>query len=86
LTLSDNNYKTSDTSLAVYFITEGFVLSDIDYSLPRYVFHFDGDAEKLKEHENKYIAGTAKVDPSIYSRVNRKLMRAIKNQLQWGAA
>jgi len=83
---TSNGYQTSDTSLATYLITEGFILIDIDYSQPRYVYSFNGTLEKLKEYEHKYIAGKAKVDPSIYSRVNRKLMRAIKNQIQWSGA
>ena len=83
---SNEHYQTSDTSLATYLITEGFTLVDIDYSQPRYVFLFEDNYDKLVEHEHKYITSKAKVDPATYSRVNRKLMRAIKNQLQWRGA
>ena len=85
-THSNNLYQTSDTSLACYLIAEGFIPAEIDYSEPRYVFIFEGDPEKLKMYEHKYIVGKATVDPSIYSRINRKLMRTIKNQMQWGGA
>lgn len=76
-------FNTSDTSLATYLIAEGFILSNIDYSQTRYVFTFLGDSDKLKDHENKYIVGKAKVDPATYSRINRNLLRSIRNQSQW---
>lgn len=79
-------YQTSDTPLACYLITLGFILDDIDYSHPRFVFTFKEDHNTLQEYELKYIAGKAKVDPATYSRVNRKLMRTIKNLSQWGGA
>lgn len=81
--MRDNHYSTSDTALATYLLTEGFTLLDIDYSQPRYLFHFDGDPQTLREREHLYIAGRATVDPAVYSRVNKRLMRAIKNHLQW---
>ncbi len=86
MTTSNIHYTTSDSSLATYLLTEGFELLDIDYSNPRYVYVFNGNIDTLKEYEHKYITSKAKVDPSVYSRVNRKLMRAIKNRLQWSGA
>lgn len=83
---SNGAYQTSDTSLACYLITLGFILDDIDYSQPRFVFTFKEANNTLQEYELKYVAGKAKVDPATYSRVNRKLMRAIKKQLQWWGA
>ena len=83
---SNGAYQTSDTSLACYLITLGFSLDEIDYSQPRFVFTFKEDHNILQEYEHRYIAGKAKVDPATYSRVNRKLMRAIKNLSQWGGA
>ena len=79
-------YQTSDTSLACYLITLGFILNDIDYSQPRFIFTFRESHTTLQEHEHIYIAGKATVDPATYSRVNRKLMRTMKNLSQWGGA
>jgi len=86
---SNGAYQTSDSSLATYHITEGFRLTWIDYSGPRFIYVFDGETHEendpavLKENENKYIAGQATVDPATFSRVNRKLMRIIHKKLQW---
>ena len=79
-------YQTSDSSLASYLICEGFVPSEIDYSQPRYVFVFEENPDKLQIYEHKYLAGKARVDPSIYNRIHHKLMRAIHNQIQWWGA
>lgn len=81
-TSKDTHYKTSDTTLASFLITENFPLLSIDYSQPRFAFIFD-DSEKLREAANNYISGNALTDPSAFSRVNKKLLRVIRNQIQW---
>lgn len=83
--ISSNNhqYSTSDTALATYLICEGFQLEEIDYAQPRYVFKFADNNTTLQEHAQLYITGKALVDPATFTRVNRKLTRLIKNQLQW---
>jgi len=85
-THQDGLYQTSDTSLATYLITEGFFPIEIDYSQPRFVFIFEDKKSKLQQYEHNYIAGKARVDPATYTRVNRKLIRTLKNQLQWAGA
>jgi len=86
LSLNNEHYNTTDSSLATYIITQGYPLLEIDYSNQRFIYIFDGDPTKLKLCEHAYIAGNAQVDPSIYSRVYHKLMRAVKNRIQWGRA
>ena len=78
----DNYYLTSDTALASYFIIVGFTLHSIDYSQPRYEFSFPM-SDEIKEHASKYLIGQALIDPSTFNRVNRKLLRLLRQQIQW---
>jgi len=84
LVTQDHQYSTTDTALATYLIVKGFTLDKIDYSQPRYEFIFGNNADKIQEHATKYISGNALGDPAAYNRVNKKLLRIVKNQLQWG--
>ena len=81
--IQNHQYSTTDTALATYLIVEGFTLNAIDYSKPRYEFIFSNNADEIQEHATKYISGNALVDPATYNRVNKKLLRIVKNQLQW---
>ena len=82
MTTEDTHYKTSDTTLASFLVTDGFPLLSIDYSQPRFEFIFN-DSEKLRGVANNYITGNALTDPSAFSRVNKKLLRVIRKQIQW---
>ena len=79
-------YSTSDTSLAAYLVTEGFPLTSIDYSNPRYSFAFDGnvDEDVIQEKSQLYITGKALVDPAAYNRIFRILTKTVRNREQWG--
>lgn len=82
--MEDNHhYTTSDTPLATYLICEGFTLTDINYDKPRYEFVFADDADQIPPFASKYISGKALVDPATFTRVNRKLLRCVKEKLQW---
>ncbi len=80
--LENNHFKTSDTTLACFLITEKFYLASIDYSQPRYEFSFPM-SEGIQEVSNNFLSGNALTDPSSFSRVNKKLMRVIRKQVQW---
>ena len=75
-------YRTSDTALASYLITQVFILRAIDYSLPRFEYGFPLSPE-IQEQATKYVAGQALTEPSSFNRVNRKLLRIISRQQQW---
>ncbi len=79
----NTHYKTSDTALAAFLITEHFFLVSIDYTQPRFEFLFPM-SERILEYATNYISGNALCDPSAFSRVNKKLMRIIRKQVQWG--
>ena len=81
--VSDNNhYKTTDSTLACYLITEGFYLTSINYSKLRYEYSFPHSTHII-EVANNYISGNALTDPAAFSRINKKLMRVIRKQVQW---
>ncbi len=85
MSIQEQSYKTTDTALATYLITEGFIPTEIDYSKPRYEFVFPNGNSQLQDLASKYITGQARVDPATFARINRALMRLIKNEQQWGA-
>ena len=78
----DNTYRTSDTTLSAFLITEQWVLLYVDYTPQRFEFAFPMSAE-IQEAANRYISGNALTEPSAFSRVHRKLLRIIRKQCQW---
>ncbi len=78
----EDYFRTSDTTLASYLITENYFLLRIDYDNPRFEFIF-ADSTKLRGVANNFITGNALTDPVVFSRVNRKLLRVIRKQVQW---
>ena len=70
----DSKYSTSDTQLAAYLQTEGFELIDV-ITAQRSVFYFKNDNSKLQEYIRLYHAGKARVEPSLYMRNYRQLVR-----------
>lgn len=83
---SNNRYHTSDSALATYLLIKGYSIFQIDYSQSRYEYVFNGELPTIQEQVNLYLSGNAMVDPSGYARINRKLMRTVKTQSQWGEA
>ena len=78
--LKEDRYSTSDTQLAAYIQTEGFELLEI---LPgqRAQFVFLNDSVKLQEQVRLFLAGKAKVEPSLYMRNYRTLARKAREGL-----
>lgn len=79
---TDKHYQTSDTPLATFLITSGYSLEGIDYSQPRFEFLFL-DSPKVRELASQYITGRALTEPVAFDRINKKLLRIIRNQRQW---
>jgi len=78
----NSHYKTSDTTLACFLITEHFYLTSIDYQQVRYEYSFPSSKE-IQGAANNYLSGSARTDPITFSRVNKKLMRVIRKRVQW---
>jgi len=76
-------YTTSDTALATFLIVSGYPLQGIDYSRPRFKFLFS-DSPELKEIASQYIAGRALTEPISFNRINKKVLRILRQQIQWG--
>lgn len=78
------DFKTSDTPLAAYLVTQGHIPSAIDYSHPpRYEIVFTNSADGIRELASEYSAGLATVEPIAFNRILRKLNRILRNQIQW---
>lgn len=68
-------FKTANTALAAYLITEGYELADKDTSNPNEVlFIFDNGSPKLAELVRAFNMGTAVVNASIFYHNYRKLV------------
>lgn len=78
----NNLFKTSDTALASYLIVAEFKLQSIDYSQLRFEFSFNMSPE-IEEHVDRYLIGVALTDPVVFNRINKKLLRVIRQQIQW---
>lgn len=74
------HYSTSDTQLAAFLQTDGFELLDIQHG-QRSVFIFTNDNDKLQESIRLYHAGKARVEPSLYMRNYRSLVRKVREGL-----
>jgi hypothetical protein len=77
-------YRTSDTPLAAFLVTQGHLPSAIDYSNPpRYEIVFANSNDGIRSIAAQYNAGLAKVEPIAFNRILRKLNRILRNQVQW---
>ena len=75
-------YSTSDTALATFLIVSGYHLETIDYSKPRFEFTFI-DSPGVRNRASEYITGQALTEPISFNRINKKLLRILRNQRQW---
>jgi hypothetical protein len=75
-------FKTSDTALATFLIYKGCILERIDYSSPRYEYHFKAN-NSVREIAQSYLIGQGMADASTLIRINKKLLRLLHNRRQW---
>lgn len=61
-----SQFSTSDTPLAAYLLSQGFNLTDVNYSEPRVAFIFDNSNGRLQEHVRLFLSGKALVEPARY--------------------
>ena len=82
MALHGNEYRTHDTPLAAFLLTEGFKLSRIDYNEKQAIFTFLRDGtEDLDNAIMQYQAGTAKGNIVLFYNSYRSLVRRIKERL-----
>ena len=84
--MENSHYRTSDSALATYLILKGYSINLIDYTQPRFDYVFNGEVSSIQEQVTIYLSGNALVDPSGFFKINRRLMRVVKSQSQWGDA
>ena len=77
-------YETSNTALAAYLISEGFSLSEIDYSDPqRANFIFPNNNESLSQCARNFQMAQAKGNIVLFFNSYRTLLRKIRNESEW---
>jgi hypothetical protein len=73
----NNFFRSPDTPLAVYLITEGFTLADLVWEKgngkPQAFFLFE-DSTALRELVRLYNRGEAKVNISLYDHTKKTLL------------
>lgn len=77
-TASNNEYRTDQTPLAAYLLTEGFTLLHTDYSGRFTAFIFENDSVRLTECVRDFESLKAQVNPTIYIRNYQALIKSIK--------
>ncbi len=72
-----NYFQTSDTALAAYLQTEGYLVFDQDYNDIRVIFILDVDESnpKLQELIRLYMSGKSQVEPTNYLRNYKTLSK-----------
>lgn len=74
---NDTEYRTSETPLAAYLMSEGFILLDVEHN-DRSVFIFKNDTPKLQETVRLYQSGQAKGNIAVFFNAYKRLLRRIK--------
>ena len=78
------DFKTSDTPLAAYLVTQRHLPSSIDYSRPpRYEIAFANSTDDIRKLASEYSAGITTVEPIAFNRILRKLNRILRSKIQW---
>lgn len=78
----DKEFRTSDTPLAAYLLSEGFNLLDIDYSnTKRFVFVFANDSKKLADFTRQYHLAKARGNIVSFFSAYKHLLFKIRNGL-----
>jgi hypothetical protein len=80
--MAEDSFKTTDTALATFLIVKNCILERIDYSSPRYEYHFKNHSS-VRELAQSYLIGQGLADAATLIRVNKKLIRILHNRLQW---
>lgn len=79
---SDHEYRTSETSLAAYLVSEGFSILIIEYDdKERGTYVFDSTDPKLKELVLLYHSGKATGNIAIYEHTRNSLIVRVKRGL-----
>jgi hypothetical protein len=79
---TNQEYRTSETSLAAYLVSEGFLIQIIEYDdKGRGTYVFDNSDPKLKELVALYHRGKAIGDIALYEHARNTLINRVKRGL-----
>lgn len=77
---NDETYRTSDTQLAAYLQSQGYELIEIIHN-QHATFCFVNDTDQLQEDIRLFYAGKAQVEPTLYMRNYKSLVRKAREGL-----
>ena len=77
---NQDKYKTSDTALAAYLITEGFGIPDIEYNGSRAFFIFSKENPQLEKYINDWDTARAITNAALFFYAYQNLLRRIKER------
>lgn len=81
---NSKEFRTSDTPLAAYLLSEGFEPQDIDYSNPqRADIIFPIDSSSMATYVREYQLGKAIGNIVAFYNAHRYLIHLITNTLPW---
>lgn len=75
-----NSFRTSDTALAAFLISEGFTLSDIDHTSKRSFYLFPNDSEKLNKTIGEYDTARVTGNIVLFFNAYQSLLRRVKER------
>ena len=75
-----DNFRTSDTALAAYLISEGYGVPDIDYNGSRAYFIFSKENPQIEKAIGDWDTARAETNAVLFFNAYQSLLRRIKKQ------
>jgi len=81
ISTNDRSFRTSDTALAAYLVSEGYGTPDIEFTNgSRAFFTFQRDNPKIDTHINSWDTGRAKGNVVMFFQAYQTLLRRIRER------
>ena len=77
---NDNNFRTSDTALAAYLVSEGFGTPDIEFDGSRASFSFTKNNPKIDKFIGNFDTARAKGNIVLFFNAYQVLLRRIRER------
>ena len=74
----EETFKTSDTALSAYLVSEGFGTPEIEFNNGRRATFIFNKTDKLEKHISNYDAARAKGNIVLFFNAYQNLLRRIK--------
>ena len=76
----NNNFRTSDTALAAYLVSEGLGTPDIEFDGSRAFFTFSKEAPKINKAISDFDTARAKGNIVLFFNAYQTLLRRIRER------